>query len=131
MKNFSFYNPTRIEFGKGKEENIGLYISEYGVTKVLIVYGSDRIKKNGLFDKVAKSLKISGINYVELGGVQSNPILSKVYEGIEIAKTKGIEACWLLAAVRYWTPLRQLQQVPSITVMYGISLLSKLFLTRH
>ncbi len=92
MKNFSFYNPTRIEFGKGKEENIGLYISEYGVTKVLIVYGSDRIKKNGLFDKVAKSLKISGINYVELGGVQSNPILSKVYEGIEIAKTKGIEA---------------------------------------
>lgn len=92
MKNFSFYNPTRIEFGKGKEENIGLYISEYGVTKVLIVYGSDRIKKNGLFDKVAKSLKNKGIDHEQLGGVQSNPILSKVYEGIEIAKTKGIEA---------------------------------------
>jgi alcohol dehydrogenase YqhD (iron-dependent ADH family) len=72
MIDFSYYNPTRIEFGKGKEANIGKYIAEYGVSKVLIVYGSDRIKK--------------------LGGVQSNPLLSKVYEGIEIAKSKGMEA---------------------------------------
>ena len=45
MKDFTFYNPTRIEFGTGKEKNIGNYISEYGVSKVLIVYGSERIKK--------------------------------------------------------------------------------------
>lgn len=92
MKNFTFYNPTRIEFGKGKEENIGQYISEYGITKVLVIYGSDRIKKSGLFDKVAKSLTDKGITFEELGGVQSNPLLSKVYEGVEIAKAKGVEA---------------------------------------
>ncbi len=92
MKDFTFYNPTRIEFGKGKEENIGQYISEYGISKVLIVYGSDRIKKSGLFDKVAKSLNENSISFEELGGVQSNPLLSKVYEGIDIAKAKGIEA---------------------------------------
>jgi alcohol dehydrogenase YqhD (iron-dependent ADH family) len=92
MKNFTYYNPTRIEFGKGKEEKIGNYISEYNISKVLIIYGSERIKKNGLFDKVAKSLSDSGISYESLGGVQSNPLLSKVYEGIRIAKEKGIEA---------------------------------------
>lgn len=92
MKNFSYHNPTRIEFGTGKEENVGQYISEYGILKVLIVYGSERIKKNGLFDKVAKLLTDNGISFEALGGVQSNPLLSKVYEGIEIAKSKNVEA---------------------------------------
>jgi alcohol dehydrogenase YqhD (iron-dependent ADH family) len=92
MKNFSYHNPTRIEFGTGKEEKIGQYISEYGVSKVLIVYGSERIKQTGLFDKVAKSLTANGISFETLGGVQSNPLLSKVYEGIKIAKTKNLEA---------------------------------------
>ena len=92
MKDFTCYNPTRIEFGKGKEENIGQYISEYGISKVLIVYGSERIKKSGLFDTVAASLNAKGISYEALGGVQSNPLLSKVNEGIELAKAKGVEA---------------------------------------
>lgn len=92
MKDFKFYNPTRIEFGAGKEKNIGKYISEYGISKVLIVYGSERIKKSGLFDTVTKSLKENGVNFEALGGVQSNPLLSKVYEGIKIAKSKRMEA---------------------------------------
>lgn len=92
MKNFSYHNPTRIEFGKGKEGNIGEYISKSGVSKVLIVYGSERIKHSGLFNKVAQSLTDKGILFEELGGVQSNPLLSKVYEGIEIAKAKKLEA---------------------------------------
>ncbi len=92
MKAFTYYNPTRIEFGQGKEENIGKYISEYGISKVLVVYGSERIKKTGLFDKVVKSLTTKGIIYEILSGVQSNPLLSKVYEGIEIARSKGLQA---------------------------------------
>jgi alcohol dehydrogenase YqhD (iron-dependent ADH family) len=92
MRAFTYHNPTRIEFGQGKEKNIGKYISEYGVKKVLIVYGSERIKKDGLFDSVSKSLSESGISFELLGGVQSNPLLSKVYEGIQLAKAKGLEA---------------------------------------
>nr|WP_319400704.1 iron-containing alcohol dehydrogenase [uncultured Carboxylicivirga sp.] len=92
MKDFTFYNPTRIEFGKGKEANMGQYMSEYGVKKVLIVYGSERVKKSGLFDTVAQSLTEKGIAFEELGGVISNPVLSKVYEGVEIAKTKNVDA---------------------------------------
>ncbi len=92
MKNFTYCNPTRIEFGQGKEKNIGQYISEYGVKKVLIVYGSERIKKSGLFDTVTQSLTDHNISFEALGGVQSNPVLSKVYEGVTLAKSSGAEA---------------------------------------
>ena len=86
MFDFTFHNPTRIEFGRGKERNIGLYMREFDAKRTLLIYGSDRIKKDGLFDTVAASLKENGIEFIELGGVVSNPVLSKVYEGIELAR---------------------------------------------
>jgi len=85
MFDFTFHNPTKIEFGRGKERNIGLYLREFDAKRTLLIYGSDRIKKDGLFDAVAASLKENGIEFTELGGVVSNPVLSKVYEGIELA----------------------------------------------
>ena len=86
MQDFKFYNPTRIEFGKGKEKNIGSYMSEFGAKRALVVYGSDRVKKTGLFDTAVNSLKAQGIEFTELGGVKSNPVLTKVRQGVKIAK---------------------------------------------
>ena len=86
MFDFTFHNPVKIEFGRGKERNIGLYMREFNAKRTLRIYGSDRIKKDGLFDKVTASLKENGIEFIELGGVVSNPVLSKVYEGIELAR---------------------------------------------
>ena len=86
MFDFTFHNPVKIEFGRGKERNIGLYMREFDAKRTLLIYGSDRIKKDGLFDTVAASLKENGIEFIELGGVVSNPVLSKVYEGIELAR---------------------------------------------
>jgi hypothetical protein len=95
LKDFTFYNPTRIEFGKNKEVNIGQYVKAFGVGSVLILYGSERIKKDGLFDRVAASLEGQGINFVELGGVISNPLISRVRDGIKSVnenKLQGIVA---------------------------------------
>ena len=86
MFDFTFHNPTKIQFGRGKERNIGLYMREFDAKRTLLIYGSERIKKDGLFDTVAASLKENGIEFIELGGVVSNPVLSKVYEGIELAR---------------------------------------------
>jgi len=86
MFDFTFHNPTKIEFGRGKERNIGLYMRKFNAKRTLLIYGSERIKKDGLFDTVAASLKENGIEFIELGGVVSNPVLSKVYEGIELAR---------------------------------------------
>ena len=46
---------------------------EYAAKKALIIYGSERVKQSGLFEDVAKSLREHGIEYIECGGVKSNP----------------------------------------------------------
>ncbi len=92
MDNFTFFNPTKIEFGTGKEQMIGQYLAEYGVKKALLCYGSDRIKRDGLFDTVSKSLAAHGIQYVECGGIVSNPVISKVREAITSARSNQVEA---------------------------------------
>lgn len=92
MKDFTFYNPTRIEFGSGKEDTIGAYIASAGVRKVLLCYGSERIKREGLFDTVSGNLADHGIEYIELGGIVSNPVISKVREGVELAKHHNVDA---------------------------------------
>lgn len=87
MMNFEFSNVTEIVFGKDTESQTGVKIRKYsGCKKVLIVYGSDRIKKNGLFDAVTAALREQGIGYRELGGVHPNPRLGLVREGIEICR---------------------------------------------
>ncbi|MDD3342597.1 MAG: iron-containing alcohol dehydrogenase [Sulfurospirillaceae bacterium] len=92
MVDFTYHNPTKIEFGKNKEKFIGSALAEDNITKVLLCYGSERIKSNGLYEKVTSRLKEKGIAWVELSGIISNPVLSKVYEGIKIAKTEKVEA---------------------------------------
>lgn len=92
MENFTFFNPTKIEFGTGKEQSIGQHLAEHGVKKVLLCYGSERIKCEGLFDTVSQRLAEQGVEWVECGGIVSNPLLSKVREGIALARAHRVDA---------------------------------------
>lgn len=66
MLNFEFVSPTRIIFGKNAEEKVGEEVKKYS-GKILFHYGQGSIKKTGLYDKVARSLKNGGVEFVELG----------------------------------------------------------------
>jgi len=90
MQNFTFQNTTKIVFGKGTEEEVGEYTAKHG-SKVLLHYGGGSIKKYGTYDKVVKSLEKAGVEYVELGGVEPNPKLSLVKEGIELAQEENVD----------------------------------------
>ncbi|MCO6560989.1 MAG: iron-containing alcohol dehydrogenase [Gilliamella sp.] len=92
MHEFSFQNPTRIEFGIDKEKNMGRYMKEFGAKRVLIVFGSDRIKQSGLFNDVTTSLRKNDIQFTECSKIKSNPVLTKVREGIAIAKEFGADS---------------------------------------
>ncbi|EDZ62562.1 iron-containing NADP-dependent alcohol dehydrogenase [Sulfurimonas gotlandica GD1] len=92
MNDFMYHNPTTIEFGRAKENSIGQYIKEANIESVLLVYGTGSIKKNGLYERVIASLKSNGISYEELDEVVSNPLLSRVNDGIKIVKDKNIQA---------------------------------------
>lgn len=91
MKNFDCRIPTRIIFGEDGEKRVGELVKEYGFHKVLIHYGGGSVKRSGLLDLVKDSLKESGIGYVELGGVQANPVLSMVREGIELCRKEQVD----------------------------------------
>jgi len=92
MDNFTFFNPTKVDFGKGKEQLIGQHLAEHGIKKVLLCYGSERIKRDGLFAVVSKSLAAHGVELVECGGIVSNPLLSKVREAITLARSTKVDA---------------------------------------
>lgn len=92
MVDFTYHNPTKIEFGKEKENLIGAEIAKENITKVLLCYGSERIKSDGLYEKVTSALKAKGITWVELSGIVSNPKLTKVNEGIALAKKEKVQA---------------------------------------
>ena len=91
MLNFKLSLPTKLVFGKDEHKNVGKLISPFA-KKVLLLYGSERIKGNGIFDDVTASLKGSGIEFVALGGVVANPRISLVYKGIELAKQEGVDS---------------------------------------
>jgi len=91
MTNFTYYIPTKIIFGKNEHKNVGAIINEYGYKKVLLHYGSGSIKSNGCYDDIVESLSSSGIDFVELSGVEPNPKISLVREGVRICKENGIE----------------------------------------
>ncbi|WP_010287355.1 iron-containing alcohol dehydrogenase [Kurthia massiliensis] len=90
MDNFTFYNPTKLHFGKGQVLKLEEELPKYG-KNVLIVYGGGSIFKNGVYDDVYKVLSDCGANIVELGGVEPNPRLTTAEKGIQICRDTAID----------------------------------------
>lgn len=91
MQAFEFHNPTKIIFGNGSLERVGETVAGLG-QRVLLVYGRDSIKKNGVYDRLMESLKSTAIaEIIEHGGVHPNPLLSHLRAGIEIAKEQQVD----------------------------------------
>lgn len=90
MLNFDYEIPTKILFGKDKIQQLGAEITKYS-KRILLVYGGGSIKTIGLYDTVIKILKEKAIEYHELGGVQPNPRITKVREGIRLCREHQLD----------------------------------------
>ena len=84
-----YYTPTKVIFGEGALSQLPSLVKGY--KKVLVHYGSDRIRKNGLFDQVTSLLEEAGAKWIPLGGVVPNPRLSLVREGIALCRKEGVD----------------------------------------
>lgn len=91
MKDFNYYSPTQVVFGRQSEEAVADLVKKYGGTKVLVHYGGGSAKRSGLLDKMLRLLDEGGVQHVELGGVVPNPLLSMVYKGIELCRKEGVD----------------------------------------
>ena len=84
---YSYYNPTAIQFGKGQIKPIVNFISKD--QKVLVVYGGGSIKKNGVYDQVVSAL--DGYTWSEFSGVEPNPSVETLNKAVEIIKAEKID----------------------------------------
>lgn len=94
MIDFDFISPTKIFFGKGKQEQIGAIMAGYGFKRTLIVYGSPRIEAD-LLPKCEGKLREQGIESLRFGGIRPNPTSEKANEGVKAAR--GFKADSILA----------------------------------
>lgn len=87
---FTYYNPTKIYFGRNALDNLSGELANYGET-VLLVYGKASIKKIGLYDKVLQILKACGKRVVELSGIKSNPTYAQLLEGARLVRENSAD----------------------------------------
>ncbi len=92
MKNFTFYNPTKIVFGKGTIGTIGKEIKSRGLRRVLLLAGGGSIRKNGVYDAAVSSLREHEIEFTELWGVRANPALAHAREAVALARDFGADS---------------------------------------
>ena len=90
MKNFTYSIPTVVHFGEGQIKKLGGEIAARA-RKVLVVYGGGSVKRNGVFDAAIAQLKAHGIQWAELPGVEPNPRIATVREGVRLCREQGLD----------------------------------------
>lgn len=91
MRDFTFYTPTKVYFGRDKQKSVGEIIKGYGFKKIMLQYGMGSIKKSGLYDEVMTSLNENNIEVVEMGGVEPNPKYEFINKAIKVALEEKVE----------------------------------------
>ncbi len=89
MENFTYIVPTAICFGKGQIDKLA-EMKKRG-SKALLCYGGGSIKRMGLYDRVLGIMADNGIEVFELSGIDPNPRIESVREGVKLCKENGIE----------------------------------------
>lgn len=84
MNNFIYSIPTTAYFGKGQISILGEAIKAHGGSRVLLAYGGGSIKKNGIYDVILDQFGKAGLTHVELSGIQPNPRIESVEEGVKL-----------------------------------------------
>lgn len=84
---FSYNNPTTIQFGQGQIASIQSLIP--ADAKVLLLYGGGSIKKNGVYDQVVEAL--TDHDWREFGGVEPNPTVETLDKAVAIVKQDNVD----------------------------------------
>lgn len=85
MQSFNFKLPTEIIFGRHAEDRVAEKLREYGASRIFIVYGGGSVVRSGLLSRIECQLTSNGLAFQVLGGVQPNPRVALVREGIRAA----------------------------------------------
>ncbi len=86
MKNFVFYNPTRIRFGKGRIADVAKEIAK--TEKVLITFGGGSVKQNGVLDQILDALREH--ETYQFSGIEPNPSYETLICAVKEVREKDV-----------------------------------------
>lgn len=93
MKNFEFTMPTRFILNENVDRMIGQVISSDGFNRILLVCNyPNYLVKSGIIENIENSLTDNDIYFEKISGIEPNPRIEKVYEGINLVKDKKLQA---------------------------------------
>jgi NADP-dependent alcohol dehydrogenase len=87
MNNFTYYNPTRIVFGKASIAEVKNLIP--ADKKILVTYGGGSIKRNGVYAQVMSA--VAGRSVLEFGGIPPNPVYETLMEAATLARKEKVD----------------------------------------
>ncbi|HNW98334.1 MAG TPA: iron-containing alcohol dehydrogenase [Bacteroidales bacterium] len=90
MENFVLYNPTKLHFGKNILNDFAKTISQYG-KRVLLVYGKNSIKENGIYENIITQLKSINAEVYEYSGIKSNPVVEDVDFAARLGRNNNVD----------------------------------------
>jgi alcohol dehydrogenase class IV len=90
MKDFSYFQPTEIRFGRGRFSEIGDVVSQWGKRCLLVTVPTIPVFAE-LFQNVKDILEESGVAVAHFEGVIPNPTVEVVSAGARLAKEFGAD----------------------------------------
>jgi len=86
----TFRAPAAISFGENASREAGPAVKRLGATKALLV--TDRfLQEAGVIKPVLESLDAAGVDYVVFAGVNSEPTLAHVDEGLALLRSENCD----------------------------------------
>ncbi|MGC9522927.1 MAG: iron-containing alcohol dehydrogenase [Anaerolineae bacterium] len=87
MKQFNYFQPTEIRFGRGRLAEVGEVVAQYGKRCLLVTVATDSAPVFGeLFGRVKQYLDEAGIAVEHFDGVVPNPTTDCITAGAEVAQ---------------------------------------------
>lgn len=85
LNTFRYYKPTTVLYGNGQFAMLGSETKKYGQT-ALLVRDNGPLEKMGIFAAAKKNMEDAGLRVVELDGITANPRLTRIDDGIVLAR---------------------------------------------
>ena len=91
MKDFVYQMPVKVYFGKNSVKRyLKDELKHYG-KNIMLAYGQESIKRNGIYDEVIEVLGECGKNIIDFPGISANPTYEKVLDGIRLYKENNVD----------------------------------------
>ena len=91
VKDFVYQMPVKVYFGKNSVKRyLKDELKHYG-KNIMLAYGRESIKRNGIYDEVIEVLGECGKNIIDFPGISANPTYEKVLDGIKLYKENNVD----------------------------------------